>query len=140
MRSYFSGHIKGLNINRLYKEEGIMDFNDNKPIYLQLADQLMDATERPGFTAGGRLPSVREYAASTGVNANTVMRTYTWLQQEEIIFNKRGIGYFYSDNAKELVFKMRRQQFFDKEMPHFVKRMKALEVSLQEFEKFYSEI
>lgn len=116
-----------------------MEFNDNKPIYLQLADQLMDATERPGFTPGGRLPSVREYASSTGVNANTVMRTYTWLQQEEIIYNKRGIGYFYSEGAKDRVFNMRRNQFFEKEMPYFIERMKALNVSIEELMSFYKE-
>lgn len=109
-----------------------MEFNENKPIYLQLADQLMDETERHGFSPGGRLPSVREYAAQTGVNANTVMRTYTWLQQEGIIYNKRGIGYFYSDNAKELVFRMRREQFFEKEMPYFIGRMRALHITIEE--------
>lgn len=116
-----------------------MDFNENKPIYLQLADQLMDETERPGFMAGNRLPSVREYAARTGVNTNTVMRTYTWLQQEEIIFNKRGIGYFFSDDAREKVFKMRRKHFFDKELPYFIDRMKALNITLPELEKYYNQ-
>lgn len=109
-----------------------MEFNDNKPIYLQLADQIMNDTERPGFESGRRLPSVRDYASQTGVNANTVMRTYTWLQQEEIIYNKRGIGYFYCDDAKERVFRMRRKQFIEKEVPYFIERMKALGISISE--------
>lgn len=115
-----------------------MDFNENKPIYLQLADQLMNETERAGFVPGSRLPSVRDYASQTGVNANTVMRTYTWLQQEEIIYNKRGIGYFYCEGAQMRVFRMRRKQFLDKEMPYFVERMKRLGVSLSEFEDYYN--
>ncbi len=44
-----------------------MDFNENKPIYLQLADQIMDEVERSVSLNGRRLPSVRDYAATTGM-------------------------------------------------------------------------
>ena len=108
--------------------------NENKPIYLQLADQIMDETERPGFEPDGRLPSVREYAAGSGVNPNTVMRTYTWLQQEEIIYNKRGVGFFFSPSAREKVREMRRSQFFAKDLPYLIERMKALGISPQDIE------
>ncbi|MDE7179825.1 MAG: GntR family transcriptional regulator [Muribaculaceae bacterium] len=117
-----------------------MDFNENKPIYLQLADQIMDATEQPDFQGGGRLLSVREYAGQTGVNANTVMRAYTWLQQEEIIYNKRGIGYFYSEDAQKKVYEMRREYFVKKEMPYLIERMKSLNISLAEFENLYNSL
>ncbi|MDE6865916.1 MAG: GntR family transcriptional regulator, partial [Muribaculaceae bacterium] len=92
-----------------------MEFNDNKAIYLQLADQIMNAIERGDFNDGDRIPSVREYAAQSGVNANTVMRTFSWLQQEEIIFNKRGIGYFFCEGASERVRQMRREHFLKKD-------------------------
>lgn len=117
-----------------------MDFSENKPIYLQLADQIMDEVERREYTPGGRLPSVREYASSTGVNANTVMRTYTWLQQENIIFNKRGIGYFLEENAREKVIKARRERFFDKIIPQLVKRMKALGITLDDIKEEYNKL
>ena len=114
-----------------------MEFNENKPIYLQLADQIMDDVERSGASPGGRLPSVREYASGCGVNANTAMRTYTWLQQEGIIYNKRGIGFFYADDAHDRVLSMRRKLFFEKEMPYFIDRMKALGISLEEFNRIF---
>lgn len=114
-----------------------MEFNDNKPIYLQLADQIMDEVERPSFEPEGRLPSVREYASKTGVNANTVMRTYTWLQQEGIIYNKRGIGFFYDPDAKTKVLEKRREQFFEKEMPYFIERMIALGITPTDFTRIY---
>ena len=46
------------------------------------------------YTEEERILSVREYAATVEVNANTVVRTYDYLQGQEIIYNKRGIGYF----------------------------------------------
>lgn len=115
-----------------------MDFNENKPIYLQLADQIMDEIERSEDLNGRRLQSVRDYAAKTGVNANTVMRTYTWLQQEDIIYNQRGIGYFYSPDAREKVLKMRRHIFFEKEIKYFMDRLIALQITPSHFSDIFN--
>ena len=115
-----------------------MDFNENKPIYLQLADQIMDEVERSGLHGGRRLPSVRDYASKTGVNANTVMRTYTWLQQEGIIYNQRGIGYFYAEDARERVLAMRRKIFFEKEIKYLMDRLIALRISPEEFNGIFN--
>ncbi|MDE7403385.1 MAG: GntR family transcriptional regulator [Muribaculaceae bacterium] len=112
-----------------------MEFRENKPIYLQLADQLLDEVERGQSSGGDRLLSVREYAGKTGVNVNTVMRAYNWLQQEDVIFNRRGIGYFFADDARERVLNMRRREFWDKELPYFIDRMRALEISPEEIMK-----
>lgn len=114
-----------------------MEFIDNKPIYLQLADQIMDGVERGEYKPDERLLSVREYASNSGVNANTVMRTYTWLQQENIIYNKRGIGYFLEEDACEKVITNRRRQFFEKELPRLIDRMKALGVTIEEVREMY---
>lgn len=116
-----------------------MDFNQNKPIYLQLADQIMDDLERMETWAGQRLPSVRDYAAATGTNANTVMRTYTWLQQEGIIYNQRGIGYFYSEDAKDRVLEMRKQLFFNKEMGYFFNRLRTFGITPESLGKLYED-
>lgn len=116
-----------------------MDFFDNKPIYLQLADQLMDEVQTGVADGGARLPSVREYASRAGVNANTVMRTYTHLQQEGVIFNRRGIGYFYAPDAPEKVKAMRLKQLLDKEIYQFMDRLIASGITPEEFTKIYSE-
>lgn len=116
-----------------------MDFKENKPIYLQLAEQLMDEVETSVSREGDRLLSVRDYAARCGVNANTVMRTYTWLQQEGIIYNQRGIGYFYTGDAHERVLKKRREIFYEKELPYFLERLKVLQISPAEIEAIYRE-
>lgn len=116
-----------------------MDFNDNKPIYLQLADQIMDEVESSVRHDGARLPSVREYAAKTGVNANTVMRTYTLLQQDGIIYNQRGIGYFYADDARSRVLDKRRRNFFERDVKYFMERMAALQITPEEINKLYTD-
>lgn len=106
-----------------------MEFNDNKPIYLQIAEGIMDAVMRGDQYPGSRLPSVRDYATNTGVNPNTAMRTYTWLQQQGLIYMKRGIGYFVDDNARERILEMRRHQFFEHEANYFMERLASFGIT-----------
>ena len=100
-----------------------MDFNENRPIYLQIADSIMDGVLSGEYPAESRLPSVREYAARLEVNANTVMRSYDWLQQQMVIFNKRGIGFFVLPEARKRILEMRRNIFFQEEADYFFSRL-----------------
>lgn len=117
-----------------------MEFNGTKPVYLQIADRIMDRVTRGETTADSRLPSVRDYAAETGVNHNTIMRTYTWLQEEGIIYNRRGVGYFIADGAREKILKQRQEDFIGKEMPEFVTRMIRMGISPSRFMEIYNQI
>ena len=65
-----------------------MAFNNDKAIYLQIADRLSDEILAGVYKAFDRIPSVREYAATLGVNANTAVKAYDQLAQEGIIFNQ----------------------------------------------------
>ena len=53
-----------------------MKFKESKSIYLQIADRINDEILQGQYAEEGRIPSVREYAATVEVNANTVVRTY----------------------------------------------------------------
>ena len=74
-----------------------MNFNTEKPIYLQIVDVISDRILSGELKGGDRIPSVREYGADIGVNPNTMMRSYEKLTADGIIYNKRGIGYFVAD-------------------------------------------
>lgn len=103
-----------------------MEFSENKPIYLQISDAICERILSGEFKPDGRIPSVREYGASIGVNPNTVMRTYEKLTDDGIIFNKRGIGYFVSPDALDVVLANERRTFIEEELPAILKRMKLL--------------
>lgn len=102
-----------------------MNFNDNKAIYLQLAERLMDSIIAGKYTPGSRIPSVREYAAEVEVNPNTVVRSYEYLEQKDIVYNKRGLGFFVADNAPEVIMTMRRAVFYADELPYFFERIES---------------
>lgn len=113
-------------------------FNDNsKAIYLQIADRICDEILAKKYASGNRLPSVREYAATVEVNANTVMRTYDLLAEREIIFNRRGIGFFVAENAVEKIKEMRRAQMFRSQMPKFFRSLAQLDISADELAELY---
>jgi DNA-binding transcriptional regulator YhcF (GntR family) len=116
-----------------------MIFRDNLSIYLQIAERICDEILENKFPPGERIPSIREYAALVEVNANTVVRSYEWLQQQEIIFNKRGIGYYVSPEGKHRIKDIRRKRFFSDELPIFFNRLSTLDISVAEIDAQYAE-
>ena len=109
-----------------------MQFKDNKAIYLQIADLICEDILQGRLVEDERVPSVREFAATVEVNANTCARAYDWLQGQEIIYTKRGLGYFVSAGAKEAIRQMKRQEFMQETLPEVARQMVNLNITMQE--------
>jgi len=116
-----------------------MQFNDSQAIYLQIAGFVEDKILRKEWQGDERIPSVRDLAIALEVNPNTAMRTYDYLQQQEIIHNQRGVGYFVSKDGLELVLKNRRNQFLKENVPEFFKNMTLLGFTLREMDSLYQQ-
>ncbi|HAF86725.1 MAG TPA: GntR family transcriptional regulator, partial [Sphaerochaeta sp.] len=71
-----------------------MQFNNRSPIYLQIAQYIHGLITNSTWVEEERIPSVRDMAMQLEVNPNTVIRAYSMLQDEGILENQRGIGYF----------------------------------------------
>jgi DNA-binding transcriptional regulator YhcF (GntR family) len=116
-----------------------MEFTNNTPIYLQIADYVCDKVLSNEWTAGERVPSVRELGADLQVNPNTVVRTFDFLQNENVIFYKRGIGYFVTEEAIQNIVKLNRADFFEHQLPKVFKTMAALEITFEEVRNYYDQ-
>lgn len=114
-----------------------MDFKDNQAIYLQIADLVCDYVITQKWKSGERIPSVRELGMQLEVNPNTVMRAYECLQNEDIIYNKRGVGFFVQEKAAAKIAQVRRSAFMESELPEMFRRMEVLQVSMEELQKEY---
>jgi GntR family transcriptional regulator len=114
-----------------------MEFGDSNAIYLQIADQLCENILLKQWNPGDRIPSVRELAVSIEVNPNTVMRTYTYLQDKGIIYNKRGIGYFVADDGYKKTSDLRKEDFINAELPKVFKAMNLLSLTMEDVNKYY---
>ena len=116
-----------------------MNFKESKPIYLQIADRICDEILQGQYKSGERIPSVREYAATVEVNANTVVRSFDYLQGQDIIYNKRGLGYFVAPGGRERILELRKAVFLRDELPEFFRQLKMLDIPLSDVEKMYQD-
>lgn len=117
-----------------------MEFNNNKSIFLQIADSITDKVASGIFAPGSKIPSVRELAAEMGVNPNTIMRTYTELQTANIIDNKRGIGYFVSPDAKGIIIEKKKEEFFTEILPQFIREAALLGITAADLKKHLEQL
>lgn len=106
-----------------------MDFKSTKGIYLQIVDNLCRQILEGQLRSGDRVASVRDLAAEFEVNHNTVMRAYTHLQEAGIFDNKRGVGFFISEKALELIKTSEKTSFFNHDLPEFLFKVKLLELN-----------
>lgn len=116
-----------------------MNFSETKAIYLQIADHVCDDIITGKIAIGERILSIRDLAVKLEVNANTVLRTYEYLQNKGIIFNKRGLGYFVTDDASSIIAASRREQLLDEDAVAFFKRMASVGITPNELAQVYSQ-
>ncbi|WP_299701983.1 GntR family transcriptional regulator [uncultured Pontibacter sp.] len=114
-----------------------MEFKDNEPIYLQIATYVSEQILLGKWAVEDKVPSVRELAVALQVNPNTVMRTYEQLQNQEVIYNKRGIGFFVAPNALRKIKVLRRERFLQQDLPEFFRNIFLLDISLNEIQERY---
>jgi DNA-binding transcriptional regulator YhcF (GntR family) len=121
-----------------------MQFRDSQPIYLQIADFVCEKILLKEWPPGERIPSVRELAVLLEVNANTILRTYEFLEQKSLIFNQRGIGFFSAKDALHQATRYRKELFIEKDLPQVFRSMFLLNMDLDElkagYEKFKKQI
>ena len=114
-----------------------MNFTNDKPIYIQMADRLMDEILADKYKDDDRIPSVREYAVLLEVNTNTAVKAYDELSRANIIYNKRGLGYFVTPGAKKQILKERKKEFMKERLPELFRQMQLLGITLEDVKDAY---
>ena len=109
-----------------------MEYNEHKPIYLQNVDLMQENILRGDWREEERIPSVREMGAMVGVNPNTIVRSYQLLESQEIIYNKRGLGYFVKDGAVSRIKDNVKNEFIANELPQFKAKAQMLGITKDE--------
>ena len=109
-----------------------MAFTNDKAIYLQMADRLCDEILAGTYKDDDRIPSVREYAVLLEVNTNTAVKAYDELARANIIYNKRGLGYFVTKGAKKQIMKERKRQFMKTQLPELFRQMRLLGIDIKD--------
>ena len=104
---------------------------------MQIVDRICGEIITEKFKEEEWIPSVREYAANIEVNANTVVRSYDFLQNKNVIYNKRGIGYFVAQGAADKILEMRREIFMSEQLNDFFNEIDILKIPIEEIVELY---
>ena len=109
-----------------------MTFSNDKAIYVQMADRLCDEILASKYQDDDRIPSVREYSVLLEVNTNTAVKAYDELARANIIYNKRGLGYFVTPGAKKQILKERKKEFMKERLPELFRQMQLLGITIED--------
>ena len=106
-----------------------MEYSEHKPIYLQNVDLMQEKILCGEWREEERIPSVREMGAMVGVNPNTIVRSYQLLEAQDIIYNKRGLGYFVREGAVARIKENVKREFIANELPQFKAKAQMLGIT-----------
>jgi GntR family transcriptional regulator len=115
-----------------------MIFDDHSPIFLQISQLMKQRIMDDTWQELARIPSVRNLAGELEVNPNTCMRAYAQMQEDGLIFNKRGVGYSVAEHAKNNVQQQQKDQFINESIPKVLAQAKALGLSQKEWTDLWS--
>ncbi|MEG1381979.1 MAG: GntR family transcriptional regulator [Ruthenibacterium sp.] len=106
----------------------------DKPVYLQLIEQLEQAIVAGEAAAGSKLASVRELATEAGVNPNTMQKAMQELENKGLIITQRTAGRTVTED--ENMIQTARKQLAQEEMVRFLEKMHHLGFTTQELIQF----
>lgn len=108
----------------------IRTWDDDRPIYRQLMEELIAGILNRTYPEGEMLPSVRQLADNYLVNPLTVARAYRELG--ELTETRRGIGLMVKNGVREMLLKRERRKFLAEEWPPIRERIESLGIDAKE--------
>lgn len=111
-----------------------MNVNPNieKPIFIQIAEQLEDSIFTEVFPEETKIPSTNEISALLSINPHTVLKGMNMLVDEEIIYKKRGLGMFVKKGAVEKIRQKRQSQFYEQYVAALISEAVKLQMSKED--------
>ena len=109
-----------------------MQFNDERPIFLQLAEQLEEAILTGVYEEETPVPSITEYSVAYQITPATALKGINLLVDGGLLYKKRGVGMFVAPGAREKLRRVRRERFYTDYVEKLVSEAKRLEMTREE--------
>lgn len=90
-----------------------IDFESDKPIFIQIAEWLEDAIMSNAFEEESQIPSITEISVMCKINPATALKGINMLVDKEIVYKKRGLGMFVKEGAVNKLMKERKNMFYE---------------------------
>ncbi len=115
-------------------------FNDNEMIYIQIAKMIEDDILRGILLEEEQVPSTNELSKMLHINPATAAKGINLLVEENILYKKRGIGMFVSNNSKKIITDKRKAAFCKTYIVQMMKEAKAIQITKQDIIKMIEQI
>jgi len=90
-----------------------IDFESDKPIFIQIAEWLEDAIMSNAFEEESQIPSITEISVMCKINPATALKGINMLVDKDIVYKKRGLGMFVKEGAVNKLMKERKNMFYE---------------------------
>lgn len=100
------------------------DFETDRPIYVQLVEQIQLRIVAGEYPAGSRLPAVRELAAEASVNPNTMQKALGELERMDLVRSQRTSGRFITEDVNKI--RMIKENLAREQLARFLEQMQAI--------------
>ena len=106
--------------------------DSNKLIFEQVAEmvenQILDGLLKPSDQS----PSTTEFSSAYGINPATARKGLNILVDEGILYKKRGMGMYVTEEAREIIVEKRKKEYIKNVLPDLVKNFKLLGISKED--------
>ena len=106
-----------------------INFDSEKPIFLQIADLISDAILSGAFDEESQIPSITEFSVNYKINPATALKGINILVDSGIVYKKRGLGMFVATGAVEKLREKRKDEFFDTYIASLIAEAKRLKLT-----------
>lgn len=107
----------------------LLNFDSDKPIFIQIADGINDAILSGAFPEESQIPSITEFSINYKINPATALKGINILVEAGIVYKKRGVGMFVSQGAVEKLREQRKEHFYEDFINKLVVEAKRLQLT-----------
>lgn len=105
-------------------------FNGNRPVYIQIQEQICGAILMGEFPPGSRIPPVREFASQAQVNPNTMQRALLELERQGLLISSGTLGRFVTDDPN--ILQAMRQEAYSSLIRSSAAQFKAMGLTMKQ--------
>lgn len=113
--------------------------DENKPIFIQIKEQLEDSIINENIKQDERVPSTNEFATYYKINPATAAKGINELVDEGILLKRRGVGMFVTADAKSILIEKRKQTFNENYVNPLINEAKKLRINMEDLLKMIAE-
>lgn len=102
--------------------------NEERPIFLQIAEMLKDDIMSGAYPEDSQVPSITEFSVAFNINPATALKGVNILVEEGLLYKKRGLGMFVASGARQQLIGRRKEGFYRDYIQPMIREARRLEI------------